>query len=240
MNRFYNALAIAAVILTPVAMMAALGWTAYGAILAETGWVWLAIAAGIATAAAVECIGIVAGETALQFHGRGDRRWLIAAVILISYVAFGVVILRDTALSLLPIMAGLVYVLVGLRAQAQREEEAARLKSQRDGDALAAQTSADAEWKREQWRIQQADRTRIKLAELETHTSTEPALSQHTAPIAGSTTGSMPAQSYVCEDCGDKFGSQPALNAHRRFCKGIPAALPVEERQNGHHVEELR
>ncbi len=167
MNRFYNALAIAAVILTPVAMMVALGWSAYSAILKETGQPGLAWVAGIATAAAVECIGIVSGETTLWFHGRGDRRWIGSGAILAAYVAFGVLILWDSSLVLLPLMSGCVYILIGLRAQAQREEAAAQVRTQREMDTQTAQTAAESEWRREQWRIQQADRTRLKLAEVE-------------------------------------------------------------------------
>src|SRR5690606_10661583 len=116
---------------------------------------------GIATAAAIEVIGIVAGETALWFHGRNDRRWMTAGAILALYVVFGLVILRGSALMLLPLMAGSVYVLVGLRAQAARETAA------ENGHEAAAM-----EWEREQWRIRQADRTRVKLAEVATSAST--------------------------------------------------------------------
>lgn len=198
MSRFYNSLAALAVVLTPVAMMAAFGWTAYTAILNETGVAWLAAVSGIATAAAVETIGIVAGETALWFHGRRDGRWLAAGAILALYVAFGLVILRDTALMLLPLMAGSVYVLVGLRAQAQRET------TTENGHAEAAEA-----WERERWRIQQADRTAVKLAQVGAQASTMPARAS-----------TMPAQaSYTCDQCGREFATVQAVNAHRRFCE---------------------
>ena len=214
MTRFYNALAALAVILTPVAMMAAFGWTAYTAILAQTGVPALAALSGLATAAAVESIGIVAGETALWFHGRHDRRWAVAAAILALYVAFGLVVLRGTPLALLPVLAGAVYVLVGLRAQAQREsvDDAASVASQR-------------EWEREQWRIRQADKTRVRLTEVEVL-----AQSQHTAGRAST----EPAESgHTCADCGRAFATVQALNAHRRHCTGAVLAVPVAERTNG-------
>lgn len=196
MNRFYDTLAVAAVILTPVAMMVAFGWTAYSAILDETGVQALALVSGVATAAAVETIGIVAGETALWFHGRRDRRWMTAALILALYVVFGLVILRGTALALLPIMAGAVYVLVGLRAQAARE------LTVENGNAAAL-----LEWQQEQWRIKQSDRTTVKLAEL--------AQSGHRA-------GTEPAQSgHTCEQCGREFATVQAINAHRRHCTRV-------------------
>src|SRR5690606_18342533 len=165
MNRFYDALAALAVILTPVAMMTAFGWSAYAAILAETGVQTLAAISGLATAAAIEVIGIVAGETTLWFHGRNDRRWMIAAAILALYVIFGLVVLRGTALMLLPLMSGSVYVLVGLRSQA------ARGTVTENGHEIAVR-----EWEHEQWRIRQADRTQVKLAEVAHSASTMPAL----------------------------------------------------------------
>lgn len=193
MTRFYNILAALAVILTPVAMMTAFGWSAYSAVLAETGAPILAAVSGIATAAAIEVIGIVAGETALWFHGRHDARWKTAALILTLYVLFGLYILAGTRLAPLPVMAGAVYVLVGLRAQAARETAA------ENGHAAEA-----AAWEQEKWRIVQADKTRVKVA----RASTVPASSQHDAST----------QPHVCERCERQFASVQALNAHKRFC----------------------
>lgn len=210
MNRFYNTLAALAVILTPVAMMTAFGWSAYTAILAQTGVPALAAISGLATAAAVEAVGIVAGETALWFHSRHDRRWWTAGAILALYVAFGLVVLRGTPLALLPVLAGAVYVLVGLRAQAARETAAA------NGHEAAA-----AEWEREQWRVRQADKTRLKLAEIEQRASIEPAASYPLLAHAG-TNGTGPAhEPAVCQQCGRNFATVQALNAHRRFCSAI-------------------
>lgn len=207
MTRFYNILAALAVILTPVAMMTAFGWSAYSAVLAETGAPILAAVSGIATAAAIEVIGIVAGETALWFHGRHDARWKTAALILTLYVLFGLYILAGTRLAPLPVMAGAVYVLVGLRAQAARETAA------ENGHAAEA-----AAWEQEKWRIVQADKTRVKVARASTQwhyasgvparASTVPASSQHDAST----------QPHVCERCERQFASVQALNAHKRFC----------------------
>lgn len=202
MTRFYNTLAALAVILTPVAMMTAFGWAAYTATLADTGIRWLAIVSGIATALALECVGIVAGETALWFHARHDRRWMTAGAILVLYVAFGLVILRGTPLALLPVLAGAVYVLIGLRAQAARETAA------QNGHEEAAQ-----EWEREQWRIRQADRTQVKLAEVQA-ASKQPASS-----VLVSSNGHGPAASaslYQCKQCDAKYPTMQALGGHVR------------------------
>lgn len=202
MTRFYNVLAALAVILTPVAMMTAFGWSAYTAILAETGVPALAALSGIATAAAVEAIGIVAGETALWFHGRDDRRWRVAAAILALYVAFGLAVLWSTALTLLPVLAGAVYVLVGLRAQAQRETD---LDAARDEEAR--------QWDRERWRVQQADRTAVKMAQVQA------AGKQPASSVLASSNGHGPAAAgslYQCKHCASTFATMQALGGHVR------------------------
>ena len=208
MTRFYNALAALAVVLTPVAMMAALGWSVYAAVLNMTGAAWLAVLSGLATAAALEAVGIVAGETALWFHGRADRRWLPAAAVLVVYVVVGIVTLRGTPLALLPLLAGAVYVLVGLRAQAQRETD---IDTARENEAR--------EWQREQWRIEQADATAIKLARVQVQAaSKQPASSQLV-----SANGHGPAASgsmYQCKQCTSTFASMQALGGHVRAAHG--------------------
>ena len=228
MNRFYDTLSALAVVLTPAAMIVALGWSTYTAILAETGVTALAVLSGVATAAAVECVGIVAGETVLWFHARHDRRWLTAAAILALYVIFGVVILRSTALMLLPVLAAAVYVLVGLRAQAARETAA------ENGHA-----AENAAWQREQWRIKQSDRTRIKLAQSQHRASIEPAPAALMPIMSGHSANGvpvMPAPSeHQCQHCGRGFASAQALNAHKRFCKrktAPAAANPNGDNQN--------
>lgn len=202
MNRFYNTLATLAVILTPAAMMATAGWEAYALTLAKTGIVWLAIMTGVATAAALECVGILAGETALLFHGRADRRWRIAAAVLLAYVVAGLYVLRSTPLVFLPVLAGAVYVLVGLRAQAQRETA-----------AEVADDVAEREWQHEQWRIRQQDATAVKLARVQAAP----------APVASSVQASTNGASshastsiYACKQCKDTFVTMQALGAHVR------------------------
>lgn len=208
MNRFYDTLAAAAVILTPVAMMTSAGYSAYAATLATTGIPWLAVVAGVATALALECVGILAGELTLWLHGRNDRRWLTAALVLAIYVIAGVYVLRGTALVFLPVLAGAVYVLVGLRAQATRETAA------QNGHEAAV-----AEWEQEQWRVKQADKTRLKLAEIEQRASTEPALSYPVLALASSNGHGPAHEPATCQHCGRGFATVQALNAHRRHCK---------------------
>lgn len=206
MNRFYNTLATLAVILTPAAMMATAGWEAYALTLAKTGIVWLAIMTGVATAAALECVGILAGETALLFHGRADRRWRIAAAVLLAYVVAGLYVLRSTPLVFLPVLAGAVYVLVGLRAQAQRETA-----------AEVADDVAEREWQHEQWRIRQQDATAVKLARVQAAP----------APVASSVQASTNGASshastsiYACKQCKETFPTMQGLGAHVRHSHG--------------------
>lgn len=221
MNRFYNTLSALAVVLTPAAMMTAAGWEAYAMTLTRTGVPWLAVVAGVATAAALECVGILAGETALQFHGRNDRRWRIAAIVLLAYVAAGLYVLRGTALLFLPILAGAVYVLVGLRAQAQRETVAVAAQAADSSRAAAAAQAAAVEWERERWRIQQADRTRVKLAETETRAmqAAPPQPIRVASNVQAATNGASSHAStaiYACKQCKDTFSTMQALGAHVR------------------------
>ena len=209
MNRFYNTLATLAVILTPAAMMATAGWEAYALTLAKTSIPWLAILTGVATAAALECVGILAGETALLFHGHADRRWRIAAAVLLAYVVAGLYVLRSTPLIFLPVLAGAVYVLVGLRAQAQRE-----------ATAEVVQAEDDREWEREKWRIQQADRTRVKLAAAH---PVQAAPLPVASSVQASTNGASSHAStsiYACKQCKETFPTMQGLGAHVRHSHG--------------------
>jgi hypothetical protein len=206
MNRFYNTLATLAVILTPAAMMATAGWEAYALTLAKTGIVWLAILTGVATAAALECVGILAGETALLFHGRADRRWRIAAAVLLAYVVAGLYVLRSTPLVFLPVLAGAVYVLVGLRAQAQRETA-----------AEVADDVAEREWQHEQWRIRQQDATAVKLARVQA--APAPVASTLLATTNGASSHAS-TSIYACKQCKETFPTMQGLGAHVRHSHG--------------------
>lgn len=205
MNRFYTTLSILAVILTPVAMMTAAGWHAYAATLADTGVRWLAILSGVATAIALELVGILAGELTLWFHGRRDPRWRAAGLVLAVYVVAGVYLLWATPLIFLPILAGSVYILVGLRAQAIRETA-----------AQATQATQSTAWEQEQWRIRQADRTQLKLAELQ---AKQAAPQLPASSLQASTNGASSHAStalYRCKQCEQTFTNMQALGGHVR------------------------
>jgi hypothetical protein len=205
MNRFYSGLAALAVVLTPAAMMSAAGWEAYAATLAQTGIAWLAVVTGVATAAALECVGILAGETALLFHGRADRRWRIAAAVLLAYVLAGLYVLWGTPLIFLPVLAGAVYILVGLRAQAQRETA-----------VQTVQAEDDREWEREKWRIQQADKTRVKLAVAQpVQAAPAPVASMMQAGTNGASSHAS-TSIYACKQCKETFPTMQGLGAHVR------------------------
>ena len=206
MTRFYNTLATLAVILTPAAMMATAGWEAYALTLAKTGIVWLAILTGVATAAALECVGILAGETALLFHGHADRRWRIAAAVLLAYVVAGLYVLRSTPLVFLPVLAGAVYVLVGLRAQSQRETA-----------AEVADDVAEREWQHEQWRIRQQDATAVKLARVQA--APAPVASTLLATTNGASSHAS-TSIYACKQCKETFPTMQGLGAHVRHSHG--------------------
>lgn len=198
MNRLYDTLAAAAVTLMPAAMMAALGWQTYVWVMDVTGARWLAALSGIATAGAIETVGIVAGEVALRLQARHDRRWLVPAAVLLAYVAAGTAALLHSPLVLLPTLAGSVYVLVGLRAQLEREEAArskqAELSSEQQQQLALSKLQADKD---------------VRIARLQARASKD---ASKTAEPASN--GQQPA--YVCKQCGQAFATHRALGGHAR------------------------
>ena len=198
MNRLYDTLAAAAATLMPAAMMAALGWQTYVWVEDVTGARWLAALSGIATAGAIETVGIVAGEVALRLLARHDRRWLIPAAVLLAYVATGTFALLGSPLVLLPTLAGSVYVLVGLRAQLEREDAASSQQADRSSDQQLQLALSKL----------QADKE-VRIARLQ-------AASSKTAsgPAEPASNGQQPA--YACKECGRQFSTPQALGGHAR------------------------
>jgi hypothetical protein len=221
MKHLYDVLAILAAVCTPIAPAVFYGWSAYSATHAVTGVGWLSIVAGVALALALELVGYLAGHAAVAFFERHDGRWMLAAGILLLYVVVGAWELtgvQRTAFFIAP----LVYLLLAL------------YRSLHEEDAVASEQAADERaWQRRQQEAADERQHALDLAQIQSQQAvaierarirSERAQSQQQpaalpAPLA-------PAR-YECEDCGQSFGSQPALNAHRRHCKGVPAA-------NGH------
>jgi hypothetical protein len=198
------------------AMIVALAYEMSQSMKVADWWYDLLLVASFLSAFGFEIVGYLNGH-ALEGYWRigDDTRARAAAALLLIYTAVAMHILWDNpALRLLPVVAAIVYFSAPLTegletAVSKREQETAENSAfDREQDAL------DRELARELKRQQQADKTAVKLAQMQARASTEPAQSKPEPAPA----------SYECEDCDRSFGTVQALNAHGRFC---PARVPM-------------
>lgn len=206
-------LSMIAPIVTPLAPAAFFGHSAYTALFAATGLVWLSIVAGIATAAGLEMVGILAGHTAIEFWRFNDRRAWLAALLLLAYIAIGTIELwRVPVGRAVFLIAGLAYVVVGLRAD-------------------AAQVSADVtqEAAEERRNSQELAMMRLqyqheeKLARIQAQAAAQAAQAAAPAPQAAAQAAAAAAQ-YECA-CGRSFAVAQSYSAHRRHCTEVAAGV---------------
>ena len=179
-------------------------------------------------------------------------RMSIAAVLLTVYTGIGVYIFwGQRALVLIPIVAAIVYLVSslveGLEDEAKRieavaashdafEEEEARKNAAFDRSERAKASEREAA-ESLKLKLAQAEHdaavaiaeqaTIAKVANAEARKAKAAAASatnsQHIASIEQHVISTEPAQSqHECEDCKKAFKTVQALNAHGRFCKGIP------------------
>lgn len=119
MNKVYLFIGWLSTITMPAAAAANFGLAAYEAFLPRAG-AWFAITVGVLTAIGFESIGILFGHTAVSFHARGDRRWLVSAAGMAAYVTVGSVELYAVPFSrFVPMLAALAYVAVALLADVE-------------------------------------------------------------------------------------------------------------------------
>lgn len=79
----------------------------------------------------------------------------------------------------------------------------------------SARADEATEWERERWRIQQADRTAVKLAQV----AQQAASKQPASTVLASANGHGPVASatlYQCKQCASTFPSMQALGGHVR------------------------
>ena len=117
----YDILGLLAMIATPLAASIFFGWKSYQGVHSLTdGVLWLAIPAGIGAAIGLESVGIFAGHVATDFYKAEDPRWKLAALLLVAYVAIGVIELWGTTGVAIFLISPMVYLLVGLRYDANQ------------------------------------------------------------------------------------------------------------------------
>lgn len=163
----YNILGWLAMIAVPVSPAMFFGWKAYDALMVLTATGWLAVPGGVLTAFGLETVGIFAGHTAIDAYRRNDRRWKLAALIMLVYVVIGTLELWSNSIGRVTfIIAALVYLLAGLRHDleetataeqitAQKQEKEERLgRERKEADEKAERD------RREAWELEQAAKDR--------------------------------------------------------------------------------
>ncbi len=191
-----------AMLVMPLAASINFGWVAYTGFVTRDIPGLLAVIGGVSVGIGLELLGAIAGHLAVTFYGQRDwARLAVAGGGVAGYVAVGTYELFDIPVArFVPALAGIVYVLVGLRSDldaSQTEQKQVRAEKRQD----------DLELKKLRMQYQHEER----LAEIERErASTEPALSAPVPAVSG----------HKCEKCEHEFGSVQALNAHRRHCKG--------------------
>lgn len=152
---FYDYLGKISIIVTPLAAAIVFGWWSYEAAYTITAVAGLSIVAGLSMAIALEGIGMMAGHIASDLYQQKDRRWLIAAFIMIIYVCVGLYELRGTSIAVVFLLSPLIYILVAMQHTVGEEK---------------AETTAAAEddktWKRQQSALAAERRHELKMKKL--------------------------------------------------------------------------
>ncbi len=205
-------------IATPAAMVVFMTYEISRSMNVTGYWLTAIIIGAAATAVGVEVVGILSGHALEGFWREGDTpRSILALALLLIYTVGAVYILRNnTVIMPVPVIAAVVYVVAALVESLERQNAQKETAVSRREAFDLEQAAADAELAREIKRQAQADKTAVKMAQIEARANQ----SQHSA----STEQTKPAaERHECEDCGQLFGTVQALNAHGRWCKAKPA-----------------
>jgi hypothetical protein len=172
-NGIYTAITYLAMVATPIAVAINFGAAAYDMLLPRGAY--LALLGGVSAGIGMETVGMIAGYLSMRRHNERDRRWLLAAAVLLAYVAIGMYELAAVPVArFLPLLAALVYVLAGLHqdtvATAQQTQAA-----QVDERQWERQRQAEADaHRRELERLEAEQRHAEKLARIEVKARTQP------------------------------------------------------------------
>ena len=145
----------------PLALGVFLSWEINQSMTVPPAWVIPWLIGSIASAIGVELTGILAGKALVGYWQAGDNlRTVVSAVLLTIYTAAAMYILvADTPIILLPVIAAMVYVLAALDAGLEHRGDIEAEERQRQHE-LALQ--------------QKADNLAVRLAKLETPQPAQP------------------------------------------------------------------
>ena len=213
-NSIYDYLGWIAVVAVPIAPVFFFAHKIYNVALTMAGSFWLSLSVGVISAIGLEIVGIYAGHTAMEFWRRGDNtRAAISGAIMLAYVAIGVWEWWGTVGVVMFVIAPLVYVLLALQEMLKTEDA-------KEADAVVFEQDEkikDNDFKRQM--IAERQRLKHELALEQMKAST--AIAQAN-PVLAVQEQVQTGASYECEDCGKTYKTVQALNAHGRFCKGVP------------------
>jgi hypothetical protein len=165
----YNILGWLAMIAVPVSPAMFFGWKAYDALMVLTATGWLAVPGGVLTAFGLETVGIFAGHTAIDAYRRNDRRWKLAALIMLVYVVIGTWELWSNPIGRVTfIIAALVYLLAGLRHDLEETAIAEQVTAQKQEADEKAERN-----RREAWELEQAAKDREVERQLKLQTEAD-------------------------------------------------------------------
>jgi hypothetical protein len=128
--KLYDYLGIVAMIATPLAAAVLFGWQLHSYLL-DSGLIpWLAVTGGLSGAVAIESVGIYAGHVGMDYARRRDWRGVVAGAAMLFYVWFGWS--KVPEYGPIFVIAGFVYVLVALRAEAAQVDGATAVVAKED------------------------------------------------------------------------------------------------------------
>lgn len=192
----------------PVPSAISIAAEAYSFTLPQAGWFWAYVAAfsafiGIETVGAASCYATVKLHRQRQY---GVEFWVALTGILV-YIGSGIGTLWHSPTIIFFFLAPFAYFAYSILQSMEHEVVQKTSETEAQIRLIEAQTRLEVEVKRLEL-AQEKERTKQAKAE---QSQLVPAQSQLVPAI----------KQHKCQLCEQGFGSVQALNAHKRFCKGV-------------------
>ena len=152
----------------------------YGQVLAMTNDQPLALALGAIAAAGLEIVGIMAAHRAVDFYSKGEEGKAQTAVVITAVYLLigigGIVLFENTAFNakvtgvVMFIIAGMVYLLLGLSEDSRKTEREAATEQEQDGEREAEQAAWERQLQMEKIRLAHE----LKLKQIDVKATVQP------------------------------------------------------------------
>lgn len=152
----------------------------YGQVMEMTDDRQLALALGAIAAAGLEIVGIMAAHRAVDFYSKGEAGKAQTAVVITAVYLLigigGIVLFENTAFNakvtgvVMFIIAGMVYVLLGLSEDSRKTEREAATEQEQDGEREAEQAAWERQLQVEKMRLAHE----LKLKRIEVKATVQP------------------------------------------------------------------